>query len=87
MSAARVQCRQHQHRIRDCLTTQVSRHRATSAKWSDIVKWGAFDGKSRIAFYTGKDCTGTVKDWDIKHPNGFPATFFWTGSTMKFRLS
>ncbi|KAJ8525102.1 hypothetical protein ON010_g16013 [Phytophthora cinnamomi] len=63
----------------ECINLSCYNDRATSAKWSDIVKWGAFDGNSRIAFYTGKDCTGTERDWDIKHPNGFPGNFFLDG--------
>ncbi|EEY54422.1 uncharacterized protein PITG_08055 [Phytophthora infestans T30-4] len=62
-----------------CINLSCFNDRATSPDWSDIVKWGAFDGKSRIAFYTGKDCTGTVSDWDIKHPNGYPGNFFLDG--------
>ncbi|KAL4117956.1 hypothetical protein KRP22_012433 [Phytophthora ramorum] len=62
-----------------CINLSCYNDRATSAKWSDIVKWGAFDGKSRIAFYTGKDCTGTVRDWDIEHPDGYPGNFFLDG--------
>ncbi|KAG1684670.1 hypothetical protein DVH05_010637 [Phytophthora capsici] len=62
-----------------CINLSCYNDRATSAKWSNIVKWGAFDGRSRIAFYTGKDCTGTVRDWDIKHPNGYPGNFFLDG--------
>ncbi|KAG7387432.1 hypothetical protein PHYBOEH_008239 [Phytophthora boehmeriae] len=59
-----------------CINLSCYNDRATSAKWSDIVKWGAFDGNSRIAFYTDADCKGTVRDWDIKHPNGYPGNFF-----------
>ncbi|OWZ21200.1 hypothetical protein PHMEG_0004293 [Phytophthora megakarya] len=62
-----------------CINLSCYNDRATSAKWSDIVKWGAFDGRSWIAFYTDKDCTGTVRDWDIKHPNGYPGNFFLDG--------
>ncbi|KAL4166945.1 hypothetical protein KRP22_012432 [Phytophthora ramorum] len=62
-----------------CINLSCYNDRATSAKWSGLVEWGAFDGKSRIAFYTGKDCTGTVRHWEIKDPGYFPGNFFLDG--------
>ncbi|KAE8962744.1 hypothetical protein PR003_g30712, partial [Phytophthora rubi] len=63
----------------ECVNLSCYNDRASSVKWSDIVKWGAFDGQSRIAFYTGKDCTGTVRDWAIKQPKGYPLNFSLDG--------
>ncbi|GMF60574.1 unnamed protein product [Phytophthora fragariaefolia] len=64
-----------------CVNLSCFNDRATSAKWSGIVNWGAFNGHSRIAFFTGKDCTGTVRDWDtkVKSSKGFPGNFFLDG--------
>ncbi|KAF4317273.1 hypothetical protein JM18_007777 [Phytophthora kernoviae] len=59
-----------------CINLSCYNDRATSAKWSDIVKWGAFDGDSRIAFYTDANSTGMVRHWEIEDPNGYPENFF-----------
>ncbi|KAE8899145.1 hypothetical protein PF005_g30791 [Phytophthora fragariae] len=69
----------HIDQSQECVNLSCYNDRAISAKWSDIVKWGAFDGKSRIAFYADKDCTGTVRDWDIDNPKGFPSNFLLDG--------
>ncbi|EGZ07345.1 hypothetical protein PHYSODRAFT_528482 [Phytophthora sojae] len=38
-------------------------NRASSVKWDGLPTVGSFDGKARIAFFTGKDCTGDSRDW------------------------
>ncbi|GMF34472.1 unnamed protein product [Phytophthora lilii] len=38
-------------------------NKASSVKWEGLPKTGSFNGKARIAFFTGKDCTGDSRDW------------------------
>ncbi|ETI42010.1 hypothetical protein F441_12749 [Phytophthora nicotianae CJ01A1] len=38
-------------------------NRASSVKWEGLPTKGSFNGESRIAFFTGKDCTGDSRDW------------------------
>jgi hypothetical protein len=58
-----------------CINLSCYNDRASSVKWKNLVNWGAFDDGARIAFYTGKDCTGKVRDWPMDPPNGYPDNF------------
>ncbi|RLN71910.1 hypothetical protein BBJ28_00022241 [Nothophytophthora sp. Chile5] len=49
------------------------------AKWADVAETGEIDGKTRIAFYTDAACKGTVRDWAVDAPDGFPGNFFLDG--------
>ncbi|RLN96533.1 hypothetical protein BBJ28_00003465 [Nothophytophthora sp. Chile5] len=46
-----------------CFNLSCFNDKASSIKWEGLPNTGSFDGKSRIAFYTGRDCTGTSRDW------------------------
>ncbi|KAF4128089.1 hypothetical protein GN958_ATG22742 [Phytophthora infestans] len=37
--------------------------KASSVKWEGLPKIGGFHGKSRIAFFTGQDCSGKSRNW------------------------
>ncbi|KAH7482023.1 hypothetical protein KRP22_012427 [Phytophthora ramorum] len=46
-----------------CYNLSCWDNRASSVKWEGLPTSGSFSGKSRIAFFTGKDCTGDSRDW------------------------
>lgn len=46
-----------------CYNLSCFDNRASSVKWDGLPTKGDFNGKSRIAFFTGKDCTGDSRDW------------------------
>ncbi|KAH7482015.1 hypothetical protein PRNP1_010647 [Phytophthora ramorum] len=46
-----------------CYNLSCFDNKASSVKWTGLPETGSFDGKSRIAFFTGKDCTGDHRDW------------------------
>ncbi|KAG7385924.1 hypothetical protein PHYBOEH_008857 [Phytophthora boehmeriae] len=37
--------------------------KASSVKWEGLPTTGTFNGKARIVFFAGKNCTGTSRDW------------------------
>lgn len=56
-----------------CINLSCYDNKASSVKWVDLVEDGDVDGdgKAKIAFFSGKDCTGTKREWAIKD-EGFP---------------
>ncbi|RLN86902.1 hypothetical protein BBJ28_00025087 [Nothophytophthora sp. Chile5] len=46
-----------------CYNLSCFNKKASSVKWEGLPEKGSFDGKSRIAFFIGKECTGTSRDW------------------------
>ncbi|KAL3669388.1 hypothetical protein V7S43_005784 [Phytophthora oleae] len=49
-------------------------NRASSVKWEGLPTKGSFNGKSRIAFFTEKDCKGDSRDWPTYEGN-YPQDF------------
>ncbi|POM62394.1 hypothetical protein PHPALM_28456 [Phytophthora palmivora] len=46
-----------------CYNLACFNNKASSVKWGGLPKTGNFNGKSRIAFFTGRDCAGDSRDW------------------------
>ncbi|KAG2766570.1 hypothetical protein PC129_g11541 [Phytophthora cactorum] len=46
-----------------CYNLGCFNDKASSVKWEGLPTTGAFNGQSRIAFFTGKECTGDSRDW------------------------
>ncbi|RLN92827.1 hypothetical protein BBJ28_00011745 [Nothophytophthora sp. Chile5] len=68
-----------------CINLSCYQNRITSAKWDDLVNWGAYDGKARIAFYTERNCAGKAHDWPATGvgKKDFPGNFFLDGIDNK----
>lgn len=56
-----------------CVNLSCYNDKATSIKWKDLPSDGAVevDGKARIAFFTGRNCTGNKREWPIENED-FP---------------
>ncbi|KAG1684666.1 hypothetical protein DVH05_024686 [Phytophthora capsici] len=46
-----------------CYNLACFDNKASSVKWEGLPKAGSYNGKSRIAFFTGRDCTGFNANW------------------------
>lgn len=46
-----------------CYNLACFDNKASSVKWHGLPKTGNFNGNSRIAFFTARDCTGDSRDW------------------------
>ncbi|KAG7382524.1 hypothetical protein PHYPSEUDO_004791 [Phytophthora pseudosyringae] len=46
-----------------CYNLACFDNKVSSVKWEGLPEFGKFNGKSRIAFFTGHDCTGDSRDW------------------------
>ncbi|KAG7385925.1 hypothetical protein PHYBOEH_008858 [Phytophthora boehmeriae] len=55
-----------------CYNLSCWNDKASSIKWSGLPTKGSFDGKSRIAFFTGKDCTGESREWATDQDDDSP---------------
>ncbi|KAF1318245.1 hypothetical protein FI667_g14078, partial [Globisporangium splendens] len=54
-----------------CFNLGCFNERASSVKWSNLIRNGAFNGYSEIAFFSDADCNGDRKSWRIAD-NNFP---------------
>lgn len=45
-----------------CINLSCFDDKATSVKWKDLP---SNDGKAKIVFFTGKNCTGSKREWTI----------------------
>ncbi|ETI41999.1 hypothetical protein F441_12771 [Phytophthora nicotianae CJ01A1] len=61
-----------------CYNLACFDNKASSVKWDGLPKTGNFHGKSRIAFFTGKDCSGDSRDWPTDEDN-YPMDFTLDG--------
>ncbi|EGZ07354.1 hypothetical protein PHYSODRAFT_528904 [Phytophthora sojae] len=46
-----------------CYNLGCFNDKASSVKWEGLPTTGVFNGQARIAFFTGKECTGDSRDW------------------------
>jgi hypothetical protein len=46
-----------------CYNLSCFDNKASSIKWEGLPAFGQFKRTSRIAFFTGRDCTGESRDW------------------------
>ncbi|KAF4317415.1 hypothetical protein BBO99_00008059 [Phytophthora kernoviae] len=62
-----------------CYNLSCWDNKASSVKWSGLPTSGSFSGKSRIAFFTGKDCTGDSREWITDQDDDTPKDFTQDG--------
>ncbi|GMF46893.1 unnamed protein product [Phytophthora fragariaefolia] len=62
-----------------CINTVDFNDKASSAKWQDLSQTGNFsNGQAFIAFYTDRNCNGTVRMWPTAEKD-FPTNFALNG--------
>ncbi|KAG6576325.1 Small cysteine rich protein [Phytophthora cinnamomi] len=62
-----------------CVNTVAFDNKASSAQWGDLPQTGSFpNGQAFIAFYTERNCTGTVRKWPTAEKD-FPTNFALNG--------
>ncbi|ETI48669.1 hypothetical protein AM587_10003815 [Phytophthora nicotianae] len=58
-----------------CINMGVFDDKVSSAQWRDLPQNGSFaDNHALVAFYSGGNCTGTVRTWPTVEKN-FPTDF------------
>ncbi|GMF10281.1 unnamed protein product [Phytophthora lilii] len=58
-----------------CINTPIFDNKASSAQWRDLPQTGSFaNNEAFIAFYTERNCTGTIRTWPTAEKN-FPTNF------------
>ncbi|KAK1930468.1 hypothetical protein P3T76_014139 [Phytophthora citrophthora] len=66
-------------KTQQCYNLSCWDNRASSVKWEGLPKKGSFDGKSRIAFFTEKNCKGDIRHWPTDVDGHYPKDFTLDG--------
>ncbi|KAE8887587.1 hypothetical protein PF005_g21582 [Phytophthora fragariae] len=62
-----------------CINMGIFDDKVSSAQWSGLPQTGSFaSNQSLVAFYTDRNCTGTVRTWPTAEKN-FPTNFALDG--------